>query len=57
VEKAFGFHKKHSTLSDPELMKLANFKQNEVEDLAIRMCIYRCIKNGLLSPKRPIIPL
>ena len=25
VEKAFGFHKKHPTLSVPELMKLANF--------------------------------
>ncbi len=51
VEKAFGFHKKHPTLSVPELMKLANFKQNEVEDRAIRMCIYRCIKNWTVIPK------
>ncbi len=51
MEKAFGFHKKHPTLSVPELMKLTNFKQNEVEDCAIRMCIYRCIKNWTVIPK------
>ncbi len=45
VEKAFGYHNKQPMLSVPELMKLANFKQNEVEDRAIRMCIYRRIKN------------
>jgi hypothetical protein len=51
VEKAFGFHKKHPTISVPKLMKLANFKQNEVEDCAIRMCIYRRIKNWTVIPK------
>jgi hypothetical protein len=51
VEKAFGFHKKHPTLSVPKLMKLANFKQNEVEDCAIRMCIYRRIKHWTIIPK------
>ena len=56
VEKAFGFHNKHPMLSVPELMKLANFKQNEVEDRAIRMCIYRCIKNWTVIPKKADTP-
>ncbi len=51
VEKAFGFHKKHPMLSVPKLMKLTNFKKNEIEDHAIRMCIYRCTQNWTVIPK------
>ena len=51
VEKAFILHKNHPTLSVPELMRLANFKQNELGDRAIRMCIYRRIKKWTVVPK------
>ena len=57
VEKAFLHHKKHPTLTVPQLMNLADFSKSEQEDRAIRMCIYRRIQKFSLILKEPNLPL
>ena len=57
VERAFLHHKKHPTLTVPQLMKLADFSKREREDHAIRMCIYRRIQKFALTRIETNLPI
>ena len=51
AERAVELYKKHPTLSVPQLMKLADFPANELDDLAACACIYRHTKKWNIIPK------
>ena len=51
AERAVELYKKHPTLSVPQLMKLADYSEDEIDDRAARMCIYRRIKIWKIIPK------
>ena len=54
VERAVELYRKHPTLSVPQLMKLADFPANELDDRALHMCIYCRIKKWQIIPKRDV---
>ena len=54
MKRAVKLYKKHPTLSVPQVMKLAVFPANLLDERAARMCIYRRIKKWQIIPKRDV---
>ena len=54
VERAFELYKKHPTLSVPQLMKLVDFPTEDINDQAVRACMYRHIKKWTIITKTDV---
>ena len=51
VERAVELYKKHPKLSVPQLMKISDFPTEDINDRAVRACIYRRIKKWTIIPR------